>query len=227
MLKIILIAVFYLFIVLPSHAQMLISEVDTEKVGYKKTIKRLKKSNLTYFSDIRPSITDDSNLSMFHCHNATYTIKAPVEQVWNTCLLASPANLWKGKTLGLSCIYSKNTDNIMYNSDQRFESLDLNQIYFINLHIIRLFNIAAALIVTNIDHDTKQIEFTYIEGNKSTGKQILSLHATNENETTIFHDTLYKSDSKFRDKRLYSRFHQISITELHEKIGVYAHRLVN
>ena len=213
--------ILFLFIAMDSYAQMPISDADTEKLGYKKMIKYFEKSNLVYFSEIKPSINNGSDLNAFYIHNAKYTVNAPVERVWNTCTTTSPASLWKGKTLGLSCVYSKNSDKIFYCDDQQFDILELNQIYFINLHIMRLFNVAAALITTNIDPDEKIFEFTYIEGNKSIGKQTVSLLATNENETTILHDTQYKSDSKFRDKRLYSHFHQISITDLHKKIDMY------
>ena len=223
----ILTVILFLFVAVGSYAQMPISDADTEKLGYKKIIKYLEKRNLIYFSEIQPSISNSNDLNAFFLHNATYTVNAPVERVWNTCTTTSPANLWKGKTLGLSCVYSKNSDKIFYCDGQQFDILELNQIYFINLRIMRLFNIAAALITTNIDYDEKLLEFTYIEGNKSTGKQTVRLVATNDNETEIIHNTLYKSDSKFRDKRLYSRFHQISITDLHKKIDMYSKNLSN
>ena len=94
---------------------------------------------------------------------------------------------------------SKNSDKVFYRGDQQFDALELHQIYFINLRVMRLFNTAAALIVTKIDNDEKLLEFTYIEGNKSTGKQTVRLIETDDSETKIVHDTFYKSGSKFRD----------------------------
>jgi hypothetical protein len=208
------------------QAQMPISDADAEKLGFKKVVKYLKKNesrnNLHYFSDIQPSVSDSNNLSRFYFHSGTYTIKAPVGKVWNTCMTTSPANLWKGKMLGLSCVYSKNSDKIFYRSDLQFDALELHQIYFVNLRIMRLFNAAAALMITKIDDDEKLMEFTYIKGNKSTGKQTVRLFETNDGETKILHYTLYQSGSKFRDKRLYPHFHQIAITDLHGKIDVYS-----
>jgi len=161
-------------------------------------------------------------MSRFYFHRGTYIINAPVGQVWNTCMTTSPANLWKGKMLGLSCVYSNNSDKISYRNDQDFDRLEVHQVYFINLRMIRLFNVAAALITTKIDDNEKIMEFTYIKGNKSTGKQTVRLVETNDGETKIVHETFYRSGSKFRDKRLYPRFHQIAITDLHQKIRMYS-----
>ena len=209
-----------------SQAQMSLSDADAEKLGYKKVVKYLKKNesrnNLHYFSEIQPSVNDSADMSRFYFHRGTYTIHAPVGQVWHTCMTASPANLWKGKMLGLSCVYSANSDKISYRGDQQFDMPELHQIYFINLRMMRLFNVAAALMTTRIDDNEKLLEFTYIEGNKSTGKQTVRLVETGDGETEIVHETFYRSGSKFRDKRLYPRFHQIAITDLHEKIEAYS-----
>ena len=209
------------FNVLAANAQTPISEADANKVGFKKVVKYLKNVDLRYFSEIQPSINENSDLSAFHFHSATYTVNAPVEQVWNTCLFASPANLWKGKTLGLGCVYSNGSDEIFYRDHAHFEKPELDQIYFLNISILRLFNIAAALIITDINHDENSIEFTYIEGNKAIGKQTLRLIAMCANETQITHDTHYKSSSRFRDRRLYPVFHQKAISDLHKMIDEY------
>ena len=221
--------IFILIYLLPctvSKAQMPISETDAKKLIYKKVEKYLKKKevrdNFHYFSEIKPSINDTNDLSGYCFHCGTYTVNAPIEQVWNTCMNTSPEKLWNGKMLRLSCIYSNHSDKIYYSGNQQFEALELDQIYFINLRMMRLFNIAAALITTKIDDDEKCMEFTYIEGNKSTGKQTVRLIETDDGETKIVHETFYKSGSKLRDKRFYPRIHQIAITDLHEKIYVYS-----
>jgi hypothetical protein len=216
----------YLFTGTVSQAQMKISGADVKELVYKKVAKYLKKNesrnNVHYFSEIQPSINDSNNVSMFYFHSGTYTIHAPVGHVWNTCITTSPANLWKGKMLALSCVYSNNSDKIFYCGDEQFDNLELDQIYFINLRIMRLFNVAAALLTTKIDDVDKIMEFTYIKGNKSIGKQTVRLIETNDSETKIVHETFYKSGSKFRDKKLYPHFHQIAITNLHQKIDAYS-----
>ena len=206
------------------QAQMPISKVDQKELVYKKVIKYLKNISRSYihFSDIQPSVNDSSDLSRFYLHSGTYIVNAPVQQTWDACIFTPPTELWHGKILELSCIYNGNSDRVFYRSDQQFDSLEHHQIYFINLRLIRLFNVAAALITTKIDADNNLIEFTYIKGNKSTGKQVIRLVGTGDAETKIIHDTYYQSKSKFRDKRLYSRFHQKAITELHQKIDFYS-----
>ena len=217
---------FYLISGTISKAQMPISETDAKKLRYKKVEKYLKKNevrnNLHFFSEIKPSINDSNDLTGYYFHRGTYMVNAPIEQVWNTCMNTSPEKLWSGKMLGLSCVYSNHSGKLYYSGNQQFETLELKQIYFINLRMMRLFNIAAALITTKIDDDEKCMEFTYIEGNKSTGRQTVRLIETDDGETEIVHETFYKSGSKLRDKRLYPLFHQKAITDLHEKINVYS-----
>ena len=222
-----IIAILCLFGGMALYAQTPISAADTKKLGYKKVVRFLKRLDLRYFCDIQPSVNDGSDLSAFYFHNSVYTVNASVERVWETCLFASPENLWKGKTLGLSCIYSKNSDKIFYRSQSRFDTLELNQVYFINIRIMPLFSIASALIVTKIDYDEKLIEFTYIEGNKSNGRQTVRLIANSDNETGIIHDTYYKSSSKFRDKRLYPLIHKKVINDLHKNIDKYSQKIKN
>ena len=201
---------------------MSISNVDTKELGYKKVVRYFKntsRNNVHYFSDIQPSVNDSSDLSQFYFHSGTYTINAPIQEIWNACIYTSPTKLWHGKMLKLSCIYNGNSNRIFYRNYQEFDPLEHNQIYFINLRLMRMFNIAAALIATKIDSDKKLIEFTYIEKNKSIGKQVISFIEEGDAETKIIHDTFYRSKSKFRDKKLYPKFHQKAITELHENIG--------
>ena len=221
-----LLILLYFFNATVAQAQMPISDVDAKKLGYKKVVKYLKKNesrnNLHYFSDIQPSINDSNDMSRFYFHRGTYSINAPVRQVWNTCITVSPAKLWKGKMLGLSCVYSNHSDKIFYREDIPCDTLELNQIFFINLRIMRVFNVAAALVTTKIDYDENFMEFTYIKGNKCTGRQTVRFVETNGNETKIVHETFYSSGSKFRDKRLYPRFHQIAISDLHKKIEMYS-----
>jgi len=220
-MKSIILILFALSFSITVWSQMKISEIDAKKLGYKKVAKYLKNEELKklrFFFEIQPSINDSCDLSKFYFHSGTYIINSSVQDVWNICITTSPAVLWNGKMLGLACVYDVNTDNMFYVSDEQCNTLDLKQIYFINLRIMRLFNVAAALMVTKIDADQKLIEFTYIRGNKSVGKQILRLFEFGNNGTKIVHDTFYKSNSKMRDRKFYSRFHQIAITDLHKKI---------
>jgi hypothetical protein len=213
---IVLFLLFYPFGTAVSSNQKQVSDTNAKVVKY------LNKIDVCCFSEVKPSVNDSSDLSVFNFHTTTYTINAPFEQVWNTCMFGSPTNLWQGKTLRLSGVYSEESDRLFSHDNQQPDSLELNQIYFISIRIMRLINLTAALKTTQIDHDENFIEFTYVDGNKAIGKQTVRLIAIDDNETKIVHDTFYKSNSKFRDKRLYPRFHQKAITDLHQKIDEYS-----
>ncbi|MDR2962425.1 MAG: hypothetical protein LBU90_02110 [Bacteroidales bacterium] len=206
-------------------AQIPLSDFDKSAVKYKKInsyIREKQKHNVQYFSQIKPSVSSESDLSAYSFHTATYTINSPLETTWNACVQTSPAQLWNSGILKLGCIYNQNSNTLHYCATQEFFPLDVNQIYFINLRFLRVLNIAAALITTRIDPENKIIEFTYIEGNTSQGKQSMRLVQSGENETKIIHDTYFKSSSKFRDKRLYPTFHQKSIGDLHKNIDFFS-----
>ena len=208
-----------------AQAQMQISEVDAKRLKHRKVAKYLNSDELKtlqYFSEIQPSVSDSCDLSGFHFHRGLYIVNASVSDVWDVGVGASPVELWRGKMLALACIYEAGRGGLFYPDDEPHEPLELHQIYFINLRIMRMFNVAAALMVTKVDEGERVIEFTYIGGNTSVGRQTLRLVGLGDSETIIVHDTFYRSGSTLRDRRFYPRFHQIAITDLHKNLEMHA-----
>ena len=81
-----------------------------------------------------------------------------------------------------------------------------------------IYNLAVALEITKIDEQNKTIVFSYVNGGKSKGEQILHFITTADGYTEIIHETLFRSDSKFRDKVLYPFFHNKAINEFHRNM---------
>ena len=85
------------------------------------------------------------------------------------------------------------------------------------LKIIRFLKIPVNFEITQLSKEHKIIEFTYGANNKSKGRQTLNFIEM-DNYTLIVHQSYFKSDSKFRDKRLYPKFHERCLNEFHKNI---------
>lgn len=202
--------------------QVLLGDVDNQKIHNKKILRYAKSfdsENCHYFSDLEASACDSSPQQCYSFCEDTYSIKAPVDTVWETCTSTNPAQLWNGKRISLAFIYNSIMDRLLYSTDMENCTLENNQIYFINLNILRgLLDLPTALTVVRIDKTNKRIVFSYLKGGKSEGWQELCLLQDADNTTRIIHKSHFKSNSQFRDKRLYPFFHRRIVRELHKNI---------
>jgi hypothetical protein len=107
----------------------------------------------------------------------------------------------------------------MYRSDHEYAELDTGQVFFVNLKLLRgIYNLAVGLEIITIDSQNKTIQFSYVKGGKSEGVQTIRFFETEEGSTKILHISEFRSNSHFRDKRLYPRFHKKFIYEFHENM---------
>jgi hypothetical protein len=58
----------------------------------------------------------------------------------------------------------------------------------------------------------------YLEGGASKGFQFIRLKEKEDGSTEVAHETFYKSQSDFRDKRLYPYLHGQVISEFHRNV---------
>ena len=71
--------------------------------------------------------------------------------------------------------------------------------------------------ITKISQENKLIEFTYGAENKSKGRQTL-IFVDNDSITQIIHQSFFYSGNKFRDKKLYPKYHEKCLNEFHENL---------
>lgn len=203
-------------------AQTQLSDISKTNKCTKKTRKYVrghKKQGISLFSELKASLCDTASLDSYCVHVGNFYFDSPIDKVWESAVISNPTDIWTGKILSLSFIYDNNDDELYFPSDLNKNSLNTNQIYFINLRLLKgLFNLPTALKVTKIDPELKIIEFTYLRGGKSEGKQLLQFIAKSDTETEIIHTTYYQSGSRFRDRNLYPFFHQRAIAELHSNV---------
>jgi hypothetical protein len=126
--------------------------------------------------------------------------------------------MWQGKFTSFGFAYARNNGQLFY-QDETFDHLEEGQIQFLSLRYMGgIFKLNIAHELISIDEKTKRLQFCYMEYGKSQGTQIIILKEEN-GRTEVTHDTYYKSDSKFRDKRIYPFFHEKTVEALHAHVG--------
>ncbi len=208
------------FFVLASFGQSSLKDIELSKIAYKKVrqyILHQEEMNVVEFSDIKGSYSEDLKNS-YQQHTQTYLIKKPLAEVWEKYKSTSPAISWNGKMVKFGCLISKFTNKTMYQNDA-YDGAEIGQVFFVNLKLLRgIFNLGVAFELTNISEKENTIEYSYVNGGKTQGKQWIKMESTADGFTKITHHTLYKSTSSFRDVFLYPYVHTLSITEFHKNM---------
>lgn len=171
-----------------------------------------------YFYEIKPSWRDGEDLSSFRKKEMTFVLEGNLQDVWQGYISADPSDSWSGRRISFELLIQKTPNNIFYNKEP-IVGIDTGQVYFLNLKIMQgICNIPVAFEIINIDTEKKIIEFSYIEGNKSTGVQQIRFKDVDGDHIKIRHTSYFKSDSQSRDKWLYPIFHKKLVKDFHKNM---------
>ena len=215
-------ALLMLFFLLPhlGASQTSLSNVDLDRIPQKKVRKyfqKLSDQGIQSLAALSPQCYISNDSSQYSYHEKTYLVEAPIEKVWPIYKNTHPAEAWNGKMVSFGMLYDKTTNQISY-ADDPYPAIIPQQLLFVHLKIMGgLYKLALALEINRIEEDEKLLEFCYVEYGKSQGTQRITL-APKEGKTQIIHSTYFKSESKFRDKRLYPKLHTKAIDEYHQSI---------
>jgi len=193
-------------------------EVDFEKVR-QKTVKKFlanfRLSDPTGFTDMRPECYNPALENTYHLHNKTFLIRSNIDCVWNAYKTIHPKEAWNGAMVSFGLQYSRKKNSINYINDD-YSGMEKGQIIILNLRLLCLgINIAVAHEVSEVNEQKRLIKLCYMRGGASEGSQIITMRETKEGFTEVLHKTFYKSNSHFRDTKLYPRLHTRAITEFH------------
>ena len=193
-------------------------EVDFKKVQQKTVKKFIANFGLhkpTGFTEMRPECYDPARESSYHVHRKTFLIRNNVDSVWNAYTTIHPKEAWCGTMVSFGLQYSRKKNSINYLNDD-YSGMEKGQIIILNLRFLwGSFNIAVAHEVSEVNEQNRTIKLCYMRGGASEGSQIITLRETKDGHTEVSHKTFYKSNSNFRDTRLYPRLHTKAITEFH------------
>ncbi len=136
--------------------------------------------------------------------------------VWEGYSHVNSIKMWNGKSVSFGALLSKSSNLVVYAGNLSSPEIDTGQVYFLNLRLMKgLINVPVAFEITNIDQSLKILEFSYIDGNKSKGKQTIQFFDNNDGSTRIVHISYFKSGSHLRDNLFYPWFHKKFIKEFH------------
>lgn len=171
------------------------------------------------FSSIHASCKKNIDESAFNVTQRSFYLKYKLPLVWECYSQANPVRIWNGRSVRFGLMISKHLKSAAYANNSSFAEIDTGQVFFLNIKFMKgLFNIPVAFEIINIDKKMQIVEFSYIENNKSLGKQIMQFSDDGDGSTRIDHITYYKSSSNLRDGLFYPYFHKKFIREFHENM---------
>lgn len=202
-------------------SQVTISDVNFNKVPQKKVREYLvgqQNMHIVNLADIEPSIKPNSKIEGFRTLVKEYFLKDSLNKVWRHYLDTNPGDSWNGRKVTFGMLFSKKDERIVY-CDESISHIDTGQVIYLNLKLFQgLANLATVFEFITIDKEKRMLEFSYIEGNITEGKQRLQFIKAPKGYTRIIHTSFYKSSSAFRDRFLYPFFHEKMSDEFHRNM---------
>jgi hypothetical protein len=209
----------------PSSFSQAPQTIKLEEIPQRKVRNYMVSSEIDHmndFSSIHPSWKGGIDESKFNINEKTFYLKEKLSNVWNCYRHLNFVRAWNGKSVRFGLLIVKSSNSVIYTNDPILPEVDTGQVYFLGLRLIKgLFNIPVAFEITNIDEEMKILEFSYIDGNKTEGKQTLMFIDNGDGTTNIVHKSYFRSNSSFRDNILYPFFHKKFIREFHENMKEY------
>lgn len=194
--------------------------VDLRRIKSKKVKKFLVDNRLTESVNLKGYKSlcyNTSHANTYSRHFKSFLLKENIEDVWNTYKNIHPTEAWNGNMVSFGMGYCRRQDKVSYLEDQ-YSGMEAGQIIFLNLNIYGLTSLAVAHEIKEVNEAEKFFKLSYMSHGKSEGSQWIRLIPTSDGHTEVQHETLYKSESAFRDKRIYPMFHTRAISEFHNSV---------
>jgi hypothetical protein len=206
---------------LQSYSQLMLDDIKPELIE-QRTIRKYIEEQIDddkhLFEEIRPSWNSEKELSDYSKNEMTFCLEGNFKDIWQGYLSENPSNSWNGRKVSFGVLLQKFPNNIFYNHDP-IMGIDTGQVYFLNLKVMMgIYNLPVAFEIITVDTTEKLIQFSYIEGNKSSGMQQIKFLDDGNDNTRILHISYFKSDSGFRDKIIYPFFHKKIVNDFHRNM---------
>lgn len=210
------------FFYTPLYGQLTLEDINLDKIQQKtsrKYINDLIKENKHQFSDIQASWKNENDTSTHNKNEMTFFMNGNIQNIWDAYLSANPSKSWNSSRVSFVLLLKKFPSTIYYEKDI-INGIDTGQVFFLSLKLLfGIVKLPVAFEMINIDPGKKIIEFSYVEGNKSNGKQQIRFVEIQSKRTKIIHTSYFKSDSRYRDKYLYPFFHQKLVNDFHRNMS--------
>lgn len=195
-------------------------DVDYKRIPNKKICNLLKAQDVQKVRDlqnIKPECYSSAEEESFYEHEKTYVIDAPVAKVWNEYKTIPPQNAWNCLLVNYGFCFSKSKNELIY-PDKQVNSLQENQLHFLDLNLFGLFHIAVGHEVMEVNDAKRTMKFCYLSEGASRGSQWVRMEQLENGKTKVVHYTRYCSGSRFRDRSLYPFIHSLIISAFHHNV---------
>jgi len=193
--------------------------IDLEEIPQRKVrsfIESEEIDKMNDFSLIRPSCIDDAIESDYHVLVKTFFLNNRLSDVWECYRHADLTKYSRKCSVRFGLLLEKFSNTVIYNGRPEKTVIDTGQVYFMNLRLLKgLLNVPVAFEIITIDPGKLVVELSYIEGNKTRGKQTLQFFDNGDGRTRIVHRSFFRSESSLRDAVFYPLFHKKFIREFH------------
>ena len=199
-------------------------EIDLSRINSKQVVSFIHKNQLYHlkdFADLRSFSRSHPDFENFYHHIKDFYIQKPVDEVWNAYKNILPKDAWSGNVFEFGLQYCRNQNKLTY-ADDDYNGAVVGQVVLICVKFLGgLVKIAVGHEITEVNNEERILETSYLLKGKSQGYQQIRLKATKDGFTEITHHTVYKSDSRFRDRMLYPFLHTKAIKSFHDNIREY------
>jgi len=193
--------------------------IDLDEVHQRKVRKYISSREIDRmddFSAIHASWTNEIRESDYNVNEKIFYLGSDLSIVWECYRHASPVKTWNGKSMRLGLLILKCSNSVVYTDNSIFPEIDTCQVYFLNLRLMKgLFNAPVAFEIIKIDQKEQLLEISYIDNNKSQGKQTIQFFDNGDGQTRIVHRSYFKSNSWLREDFFYPWLHKKFIKEFH------------
>jgi hypothetical protein len=151
----------------------------------------------------------------YNYHQKIYRFRGDAVSAFEQLIEQTGINLWNDGSSKFELVFDPLSENLKDKFDRDLPSIELGQVYFLELNIVKLMKIPVAFKIVELDRENLRMAFSYLKNNKSRGIQRLSFVQKN-NSFHIIHETRFQSDSKMRDALLYRPFHTLLLDDFYQ-----------
>lgn len=201
---------------------MQLSEINFGKIKQLKIREFLQKqisNGSEMIADIRSTMPNDLDLKNYSSVTDTIFSDLSPEILFNHYVNCNINAAWNcGESLQLGLVLDKKSGRLFYPGSD-IPNAQEGFLMYVQMKYWNILTIANAQEVVEVNELEKRLVFSYIEGSKSSGKQVISFHNLENGGCRIDHISYFRSNSWIRDKYFYGYFHKKTVLLYHKNMG--------
>lgn len=154
--------------------------------------------------------------SSFRYHDMQLSHPAPLDAVWAAYTSSDPRAGWDGGGIRYAFAYSRPTGALYLRASDGVPPQRVGTGFYLDLRVFGL-DMAVGVELTRMDEGAKLIEFTYLAGGNTRGRQRMSF-GERGGETLIRHETWFRCEQRIRSW-LYPAGHARTVRAFHANVA--------